>query len=256
MLKRRNGRIPAVAAAGVAALLVGIGFGLFLFRGPERSTSGPPDTSEPMPACTDQTPMALLNGSTIPESEAAIASALANATALYFTCQSLPFGQFSRVFATLSVVIAQYAPDPQCFKDDRESLSTRWEDQHASAERLGRSELLVASLRRKIGNVLGCLPGDDRRLFYVDFAHAFTYAAGAHAMQTFVNPQFRGQRLDRCLYYGRDCNEPVARAWCEQYGYSRIAKWEWVNVPHTITLGDRKACDGACGAFTTIVCAQ
>lgn len=252
MPKRLNWTVLAIAAACVGALLVGLGLGLFLFQGSENST---PSSGTALPACTGDMP-AMLNDSTVPEPGPALEAALKDAIATYFMCQSLPIEQFARTFATLSVVIAQYAPDPTCFNGNTELVSANWTDHKRWADRQGRADLLMANLRLKIGSALGCLQPDQQRLFYTDMARAFAFAASGHALQTFVNPTFRGERVDRCLDYARECNEPAALAWCQRFGYSRMTSWEWINVPRTVTLGDKKVCAGTCGAFTTIICAQ
>jgi hypothetical protein len=252
MPKRFDWTRPAIAAACVVALLLGVGLGLLLFRGPEQ----PAQTSEATPVCAGEPPLAVLEGSEVPTSGPKLEAALMKAVGLYFACQSLPAERFARTFATLSVVIAQYASDPECSTDDRRRLSTQWSNQKSWADQQARADLLMTQLRQTIASTLACLPDKQQRLFYTDMARAFAFAAGGHAMQTFVNPTFGGERVDRCLNYARDCNEPAARAWCQRFGYSRIAKWEWVNTQHTVTLGDRKSCTGTCGAFTTIVCAE
>lgn len=260
MAKRLNWTIPAIAAAGAGALLLGLGLGLFLFQDPRGSqpgqTSSNQDVTTTAPACGSGTPTAPLDDSKVPEPGPALEAALKNAVTLYFTCQSLPIERFARAFATLSVVIAQYAPDVSCFKGDAGAASRQWSFQKAWADGQGRGDLLMVSLRLKIGYALACLPDDQQRLFFTDFARAFAFATAGHAMQTFVNPTFKGQRVDRCLNFARECDEPAALAWCQQYGYSRMTKWEWVYVPRTVTLGDQKTCAGSCGAFTSIICAQ
>jgi hypothetical protein len=250
--------------ACAATILLGGTLGLFLFRGPT-PVLVPPQASQASkqggggtvpPTCSTDSAFALLDDGDAPESGPARQSALKNAVARYFACQSIPIEQFSRAFATLSVVVAQYAPDTACFKGDKEAADQNWAGQKDWADRQGRADLLMTSLTAKIDQIFACVPAEQQRLLFVDFARAFAFAAAGQAMQSFVNPVFRGQRVDHCLSYARECDGPAALAWCQRYGYSRIVKWEWVNIPQTITLADQKSCDGSCGGFTSIVCAR
>jgi hypothetical protein len=260
-----NRTILAIAAACVAALLIGVGFGLVLPQGPRAPTGEPGQTGPSAPqdntttttsACDPKRQTPLLDESKIPETTTGLEATMTNAAARYFTCEPLTIEQFSRGFATLAVAIAQYAPDPGCFKEDTEAADKTWIGQKTWADKQGGASLLTASLRVRIKNVLACLPPEQQPLFFVDFVHAFAFAAGGHAMQTFVNPTFKGQRIDHCLDYARECDDPAALAWCQRYGYTRTMKWEWLNTARSITLGDQKTCNGTCGAFTTIVCAE
>jgi hypothetical protein len=254
----------AIAGAGIGALLLGLGLGLYLFGGTADTTRTPvpsseqakQDTARATPACSSDMSGATLDDTKVPAPGPALEAALKNATALYFMCRSLPIDRFARTFATLSIVLAQYVPDVSCFKGDKGAAGTDWSGHKGWGDRQGRADLLMANMRMKIGLVLACLPPEQQGMLYADFARAFTFAAAGQSMQTFDNPTFKGQRIDRCLYYARECNEPAALAWCQRYGYSRMTQWEWAYVPHTVSLGDQKVCAGSCGAFTTIICAQ
>jgi hypothetical protein len=253
----RKHRTSLVIAGACVALLLGVGLGLLVFRGTGQSTrdSGEPMTRQTL-GCSSEALATALDETKVPDGGAATEAALNKAVALYFVCESLPLDRFARSFATLSVVLAQYAPDAACFNGDPQAADKEWSGHKAWAEKQGGSDPLVANLRLKIGQVLPCLSPDQQRLLFVDFAHAFAFVTAGQTMQTFVNPTFKGQRVDRCLFQGRDCNETAAQTWCRRYGYDRMAKWEWVYVPQSITLGDNKTCTSSCAAFTTIVCAQ
>ena len=41
------------------------------------------------------------------------------------------------------------------------------------------------------------------------------------ATRLFHDPEINGVRLDRCLQFGSQCDEPAATAWCKSHGLSR-----------------------------------
>jgi hypothetical protein len=153
-------------------------------------------------------------------------------------------------------VIPHYVADTSCFGGDAGVLGTSWTGHKAWAEQRGREDIVRINLNRKIEQTIACLKPEEQRLFFVDIARAFTAATTGVAGHVFVNPSLRGTRIDRCLTFARECNEPAAFAWCQRFGYSRLAKWEWVYASPTVTLGDRSTCAKGCGAFTTIACVR
>jgi hypothetical protein len=75
--------------------------------------------------------------------------------------------------------------------------------------------------------------------------------------QTFSNPTTQGHRVDRCLNWAQQCDEPAASAWCRTQGYSRATDWKWDYVKPTYVLGDGQVCDeDYCGGFSTITCSK
>ena len=88
-------------------------------------------------------------------------------------------------------------------------------------------------------------------------------APPAPRSHTFINPVVnldplgnQQYRVDRCLSFGQQCDEPAASAWCRSQGYvqSIDSKWEYSATP-TYTLGDHKICPGGCGALHSVTCA-
>lgn len=78
--------------------------------------------------------------------------------------------------------------------------------------------------------------------------------------RTFNNPILRGYHVDRCLYYGRQCNQPAADAFCRAVGYSRATHYQWRYMAPTRILGTGQICNvpgrGGCGGFTRVTCAR
>jgi hypothetical protein len=72
--------------------------------------------------------------------------------------------------------------------------------------------------------------------------------------KTFVNPTLNGVRVDRCLNFGSDCDEPAAAAWCRSKGLSRAVSWKVEPSPETIIQNGRTKCAFACDGFAQIVC--
>jgi hypothetical protein len=75
------------------------------------------------------------------------------------------------------------------------------------------------------------------------------------ASKIFHNPSIGGIRLDRCLQYGANCDEPAASAWCRSNGLTRASAWSWENLSSTVGQ-DGHSCSGRgpCGGFSTILC--
>lgn len=74
----------------------------------------------------------------------------------------------------------------------------------------------------------------------------------------FLLPTIDGVRVDRCLYFARDCDEPAATAFCRSQGHGRALAWGWEYVTPTHVQGDGRTCrsDGGCGGFSTITCGE
>ena len=80
-------------------------------------------------------------------------------------------------------------------------------------------------------------------------------------VRQFPNPTFKGYRVDICLYWGRECEEPAATAWCKYQGYTRATAWEidsniGADSP-TWILYDETSCDQPyCDGFLVITCSR
>jgi hypothetical protein len=75
----------------------------------------------------------------------------------------------------------------------------------------------------------------------------------------FDEPRIRGLRMDRCLSWGEECNEPAAYQWCLESGYTKAIYWEIenniANRQPTRMLSSNQVCDKKnCDAFKLIVC--
>ncbi len=198
-----------------------------------------------------------LDENKIPEPGNALRDALKGAASRYFQCSAGRMEQFARTFATLSVVIAHYAPSASCFNGDPGAPSLQWSGHKAWADRQGNADLLLGNLRAKIEFALDCMERSQQQLFFVDMSRAFRIAAADLPSLTFHDPTLMGKRIDRCLYYARACDGEAARAWCQQNGFARSTQSEWVYVSPTCALGDRKTCDlQTCGGFSVISCAN
>jgi hypothetical protein len=246
-----------MAAGGLAVLALILGIGFFVFR--ERPASVATDTaSSPSPAsgCSSSTGAAALDGASVPPAGAPLRDAILNSITIFFRCSSIPFDQLARAFASLSIVVPAYVADAKCFGDDPRFLVEKWDEQKEWADRQGREDLLWVALNKAMTGALGCIDAKQQPLFYKDIALAFTTATSTTVAQTFVDPMLAGKHIDRCLFFGRECNEPAGFAWCKRFGYTRMLKWEWKYQNPTYTLGDRKTCATGCGAFSTITCVR
>ena len=228
------------------------------------TTASPPLIAPPQPkqatapaACSSATTAWGLDETKIPQAGPALRDTVKDGVMSFFRCALASGEQFARVFATLSVVIAEYAPNDGCFGDLREGASRDWSPHKAWADQQGRADLMLVSLRRKIDLAhASCIDAANQPLFYVDMARALATATASGDNVTLTNPTLKGRRIDRCLHFARDCNEPAAVALCQRYGFAKVAKWEWAYVSPTVALGDRAACAANCGAFTTVNCTR
>lgn len=76
------------------------------------------------------------------------------------------------------------------------------------------------------------------------------------ALPTFSPPMINGMRVDRCLYWAQQCDEPAASAFCRSQGWSRASNWAWEYTMPTRVQGSGQVCSipGGCGGFTFITC--
>jgi len=76
--------------------------------------------------------------------------------------------------------------------------------------------------------------------------------------QVFNNPRVNGYAVDRCLYFGSQCNQPAADEFCRRNGFQRARRFAWNFMAPTLVLGSRQICKvpgrGGCGGFTQITC--
>ncbi len=80
-------------------------------------------------------------------------------------------------------------------------------------------------------------------------------SAHAQQPQVFYNPTLQGMRIDRCLTWATNCDEPAASVFCRYRGYSHAIHWAWEYTSPTIVQGDGQVCNAnVCGAFTEITC--
>lgn len=79
------------------------------------------------------------------------------------------------------------------------------------------------------------------------------------SVEEYKEPRTEGLRLDRCLTWGKECDEPAAYRWCFEKGYSKAIYWELehnigVSQP-TKMLSSKQICNKpGCDAFKVIVC--
>ena len=76
--------------------------------------------------------------------------------------------------------------------------------------------------------------------------------------QIFNYPRVGGYAVDRCLYYGSQCNQPAADEFCRRSGFQRASRFRWDFMSPTRILGTGQVCNkpgrGGCGGFTFIEC--
>jgi hypothetical protein len=267
---RQLGLSPRLVLAAACLLAIGLAGALLVLERPDEQPAQPSAptvddartvktvtiTETARSGCASDMPVPTLDEGKAPDTPAAVQTALTAAITASFRCSSVPFDRLAGHFASISIVFPLYVKDATCFGGDKGALVADWDGHKEWADRQGREDLLLVNLNRRIGQAIACLKPEEQRLFYVDVARAFNAATSREATHAFVNPTLQGQRIDRCLTFARECNEPAAFAWCRRFGYSRIAKWEWVYVSPTMMLGDGRACAQGCGAFSTIACAR
>jgi len=69
-------------------------------------------------------------------------------------------------------------------------------------------------------------------------------------------PSVSGMRVDRCLYWAQQCDQPAATRFCQSQGMSVAVNWAWEHDTPTYVLGDGRVCQAPnnCGGFSTITC--
>jgi hypothetical protein len=256
---RHGGRTAVLAfvSAGLSAVAVAAALWFFHLGSSNRNTGSTNTTTDDPSLAQGCASRAVLDENKIPEPGNALRDALKSAVSGYFACSFGRSEQFARTFATLSVVIAHYAPSASCFNGDPGAPSLQWLGHKAWADRQGNPDSLMGNLRAKIDFALGCMERSQQQLFFVDMSRAFKIAAADPPSYTFHDPTLMGKRIDRCLYFARACDDPAALAWCAQNGFARSTQSQWVYVSPTYALGDRKTCDlQTCGGFSVVSCAN
>jgi PAN domain-containing protein len=78
----------------------------------------------------------------------------------------------------------------------------------------------------------------------------------APTARVFPYPSVSGMRVDRCLYWAQQCDQPAATRFCQSQGMSVAINWAWEHVTPTYVLGDGRVCQAPnnCGGFSTITC--
>lgn len=92
-------------------------------------------------------------------------------------------------------------------------------------------------------------------LFLLLLLSSFTAAE----VNEFIEPRIEGLRVDRCLSWAKDCDEPAAYNWCLGKGFAKAIYWE---LEHNVgsreptkMLSSKQICNkSVCDAFKTIVC--
>ena len=88
----------------------------------------------------------------------------------------MKFEQLANVFATISVIIARYAPNANCFGGDRGVLDTNSSDHLNWANRQGNANVLLQNLEWKLGLALNCMDASRRADFFADVSLALAQA--------------------------------------------------------------------------------
>jgi hypothetical protein len=71
----------------------------------------------------------------------------------------------------------------------------------------------------------------------------------------FYEPCYNGYRLDNCLNFGTNCEEPAANKFCEEKGFTKATSWKLEKARPTYTIGDHSLCDDDfCAGFEYITC--
>ena len=78
-------------------------------------------------------------------------------------------------------------------------------------------------------------------------------------VKEFIEPRTNGLRMDRCLNWGKQCNQTAANEWCLQNGFNEAIHWK---IDHNIAkqqptrmLNSQKICASkSCDGFKVIVC--
>ena len=87
----------------------------------------------------------------------------------------------------------------------------------------------------------------------------FSFIECQSVSRTFVDPTYRGYRLDWCRIFENDCGAPAAAAFCREQGFSGSGPFQFqpnLDVP-TMTVGQNSICDPRvhrCDSFAAITC--
>lgn len=78
-------------------------------------------------------------------------------------------------------------------------------------------------------------------------------------VKEFKEPRVEGLRMDRCLTWGNECDEPAAYKWCLEKGFSKAIYWEIDNnigqKQPTKMLKSKEICNKPdCDGMKLIVC--
>ena len=81
----------------------------------------------------------------------------------------------------------------------------------------------------------------------------------ASEVKEFKEPKVEGLRMDRCLTWAEECDEPAAYKWCLEKGFSKAIYWELENnigrTQPTKMLKSKQICNkSVCDAMKVIVC--
>lgn len=84
-------------------------------------------------------------------------------------------------------------------------------------------------------------------------------AGGGSQTKTFVNPKYKGLRLDWCYSWASDCGAVAAKAYCAYRGYPLVKSWGLAenigSYTKTRVFSTSQVCDGPeCDGFSQITC--
>jgi hypothetical protein len=91
--------------------------------------------------------------------------------ALLFRCRSMDVDQLSSVFANISVIVARYVPDANCFGGDRGVVNTKWSDHKGWGMSKGANAMLN-NLQFKMAAALKCMDRPQQNEFFADVSVA------------------------------------------------------------------------------------
>ncbi|MDR3792125.1 MAG: hypothetical protein P4L03_01975 [Terracidiphilus sp.] len=74
--------------------------------------------------------------------------------------------------------------------------------------------------------------------------------------RTFPSPTVQGYAVDRCLYMGRECDQPAADQFCSMQGFRRAINFAITPLSPTLVLSENKVCKFSCHAFSQITCSN
>lgn len=96
---------------------------------------------------------------------------LKNKLGLLFRCSSRTDDQLARAFADISVYVAKYVPNVNCFNGDGGVISTDASSHYNWARTKSRAEMLT-NLQAKVSSALRCLDRNAKNGFYADVSVA------------------------------------------------------------------------------------